>query len=196
MSESAVAEKPTIQSLKRGPKRASELDSRKLQVDQKRTLRLPGVEKSVDEFREESTIVKVDDALMLEEKNRLELEAFLNDPVKILIHRSNEKNFAPKCTDLISINGIPAEVLTEKGWMRIGYLPRGKAIIVKRKYIEILAKARLEGFQTVVSQPNPNEDPINEVQSTNTYTLPFSVLEDRNQPKGAEWLEKLMQAQA
>lgn len=194
MSESAVAEKPTIQSLKRGPKRASELDSRRLQVDPKRTLTLPGVNESLDEFREESTIVSSDPALQM--KERQALEAFLNNPVKILIHRSNEKNFAPKCTDLVSINGVPAEILSDKGWIRVGYLPRGKAIVVKRKIVEILAKARLEGFQTEVMQQNPNEDPINNINSNNTYTLPFSVLEDRNQPKGAEWLEKLMQAQA
>lgn len=194
MSESAVAEKPTIQSLKRGPKRASELDSRRLQVDPKRTLTLPGVNESLDEFREESTIVSSDPALQM--KERQALEAFLNDPVKILIHRSNEKNFAPKCTDLVSINGVPAEILSDKGWIRVGYLPRGKAIVVKRKVVEILAKARLEGFQTEVTQQNPNEDPINNINSNNTYTLPFSVLEDRNQPKGAEWLEKLMQSQA
>ena len=194
MSESAVAEKPTIQSLKRGQKRASELDSRRLQVDPARKLVLPGVTDSADQFREESTIVESDPALQMTE--RQSLEAFLNDPVKILIHRSNEKNFAPKCTDLVAINGVPAEILSEKGWIRIGYLPRGKAIVVKRKVIEILAKARLEGFQTEVMQQNPNEDPINTINSSNTYTLPFSVLEDRNQPKGAEWLEKLMQAQA
>ena len=194
MSESAVAEKPTIQSLKRGPKRASELDSRRLQVDPKRTLTLPGVNESLDEFREESTIVSSDPALQM--KERQALEAFLNDPVKIIIHRSNEKNFAPKCTDLVSINGVPAEILSDKGWIRVGYLPRGKAIVVKRKVVEILAKARLEGFQTEVTQQNPNEDPINNINSNNTYTLPFSVLEDRNQPKGAEWLEKLMQSQA
>ena len=194
MSESAVAEKPTIQSLKRGPKRASELDSRRLQVDPKRTLTLPGVNESLDEFREESTIVSSDPALQM--KERQALEAFLNDPVKILIHRSNEKNFAPKCTDLVSINGVPAEILSDKGWIRVGYLPRGKAIVVKRCVIERLAAARLEGFQTEVMQQNPNEDPINNINSNNTYTLPFSVLEDRNQPKGAEWLEKLMQSQA
>lgn len=194
MSESAVAEKPTIQSLKRGPKRASELDSRRLQVDPKRTLTLPGVNESLDEFREESTIVSSDPVLQM--KERQALEAFLNDPVKILIHRSNEKNFAPKCTDLVAVNGVPAEMLTEKGWLRVGYLPRGKAIVVKRYVVERLAAARLEGFQTEVMQHNPNEDPINNINSNNTYTLPFSVLEDRNQPKGSEWLEKLMQAQA
>lgn len=194
MSESAVAEKPTIQSFKRGPKRASELDSRRLQVDPKRTLTLPGVNESLDEFREESTIVATDPSLQM--KERQALEAFLNDPVKILIHRSNEKNFAPKCTDLVAVNGVKAEILSEKGWISVGYLPRGKAIVVKRYVVERLAAARLEGFQTEVMQHNPNEDPINNINSNNTYTLPFSVLEDRNQPKGAEWLEKLMQSQA
>jgi hypothetical protein len=73
----------------------------------------------------------------------------------------------------------------------MGYLPRGKAITVKRKYVEVLARARYDSFQTEVLQP-VNEDPINNVNSIANYTLPFQMIKDEHQPEGQEWLEKLL----
>lgn len=179
----------TIESLKRSrPARAKELDSRDLQQPVKRSVTLPGLDESVDDHEH---IVKLDSEL---NDPQLKEEAFLNEPVTILINRSMEKGFAPKCTDLISINGIWAEMLVNGKWIRIGYLPRGKAITVKRKYVEILARARCDSFQTEVLQP-VNEDPINNVSSVANYTLPFQMIKDENQPKGQEWLEKLLASQ-
>lgn len=176
----------TIESLKRArAPRAKEIDSRDLQSPVKRTVTLPGVDESMDEH---AHIVKVDKEL---NDPALKEEAFLNEPVTILINRSMEKNFAPKCTDLIAINGIWAEMLVNGNWARIGYLPRGRAITVKRKYVEVLARARYDSFQTEVLQP-VNEDPVNNVNSIANYTLPFQMIKDENQPAGQEWLEKLL----
>lgn len=176
----------TIESLKRGrPARAKELDSRDFQKTTKRTVTLPGVDESLDTHEH---VVKVDSEL---NDDAFHDEAFLNEPVTILINRSHEKNFAPKCTDLVAINGIWAEMLVNGEWLRIGYLPRGRAITIKRKYVEVLARARYDSFQTEVLQP-VNEDPINNVTSIANYTLPFQMIKDDNQPKGQEWLEKLL----
>lgn len=176
----------TIESLKRGrPARAKELDSRDLQQPVKRTVTLPGVEDSLDEH---AHVVKIDKEI---NDPALKEEEFLNEPVTILINRSMEKNFAPRCTDLIAINGVWAEMLVNGRWLKMGYLPRGKAITIKRKYVEVLARARYDSFQTEVLQP-VNEDPINNVSSVANYTLPFQMIKDENQPKGQEWLEKLL----
>lgn len=178
----------TIESLRR-PKRKSELDSRETRESVTTKHRLPGVGESEDQLREER-IVKVDEATM---PKNFDLFAFLEEPVKILVHRSHEKNFAPKCTDYIAINGVPVDILTPKGWVKVGYLPRGQAVTIRRKYVEVLAKAHQETFQTNVVRP-VGEDPINELSSTKSYTLPFSVMYDAN-PRGAEWLEGLLAQQ-
>lgn len=178
----------TIESLKRARMSKKEIDSRDLQSPVKRTVTLPGVEETL----EHSHVVKVDSEL---NDKALKAEEFLNEPVTILINRSMEKNFAPRCTDLIAINGIWAEVLVNGNWVRMGYLPRGKAITVKRKYVEVLARARYDSFQTEVLQP-VNEDPINNVNSIANYTLPFQMIKDEHQPEGQEWLEKLLANQA
>lgn len=186
MSEAVTEKKPTIQSLKRGPKRKSELDSRDLMgKPAQKTIALPGVGEGHAEI---SNVVKVDKEMNDE---RLKEEAFLNEPVTILINRSTEKNFAPKCTDLIAINGVWAEMLTPRGWVQMGFLPRGKPITTKRKYVEVLARARFDSFNTEVIQP-VNEDPITNVTSIANYTLPFQMIRDDNQPKGGEWLAKLL----
>lgn len=183
---------PTIQDLKR-PKRAAELDSQVRGTPVKKTL-LPGVNDSVDEYRE-SRVEQLDPALILTEaENLLEMEKFMNEPVKIIIHRSHEKNFAPKVTDLVSINGVPAEVLTAKGWIRMGYLPRGVAIVVKRKVVEVIARSRIDSVNTEVERP-VGEDPINRTVETISYTLPFQLLEDQNREKGPAWFETLMAQQ-
>lgn len=114
---------------------------------------------------------------------------FNEEPVKILIHRSNEKN-PPICTDYIAINGIAAEMLFRNGWVPIGYLPRGFAIITKRKYVGVLASSKQDTIRTDVTE-RPNEDPVNRVERSTIQTMSFSVLEDRN-PKGQVWLERLI----
>ena len=176
----------TIESLKRArAPRSKEIDSRDLQSPVKRTVTLPGVGESIDDH---SHVVKIDSEL---NDKALKEEEFLNEPVTILINRSMEKNFAPRCTGLIAINGIWAEMLVNGNWVRVGYLPRGRAITVKRKYVEVLARARYDSFQTEVLQP-VNEDPINNVNSIANYTLPFQMIKDEHQPEGQEWLEKLL----
>lgn len=184
----------SIQDMKARPKKASELESELLRKTTVKRHVLPGVEGSVDKFREEM-VDSFDPALVLDEaENLLKMEAFMNEPVEIMIHRSHEKNFAPNVTDLISINGVPAEVLGPKGWMRMGYLPRGQRIIVKRKVVEVIARCRIDSVNTEVERPM-NEDPINRITSTTTYSLPFQLVHDKNTEMGPEWFDKLMNTQ-
>lgn len=182
----------SIQEMKSRPKK--ELESELLRKASVKKQVLPGVDESVDQFREER-IDALDPALVLDEAdNLLKMESFMNEPVEIIIHRSHEKNFAPKVTDLISINGVPAEVLGPKGWMRMGYLPRGQRIIVKRKVVEVIARCRIDTVHTSVEQP-PDANPINHVETTRTYALPFQLVHDQNVEMGPEWFDKLMNTQ-
>lgn len=182
----------SIQEMKARPKK--EFESEILRKASAKKQVLPGVDESLDKFRDEQ-VDTLDPALVLDEAdNLLKMEAFMNEPVEIIIHRSHEKNFAPKTTDLIAINGVWAEVLGPKGWMRLGYLPRGQRIVVKRKIVEVIARCSIDSVNTNVEQL-PDADPINRIEKTRTYALPFQLVHDKNTEMGPEWFEKLMNAQ-
>lgn len=179
----------TIESMRK-PKRKYELDSREGRENHTQTMTLPGADESLDEVREDR-ITQADAAMRMKDFDEI---AFLEEPVKIILNRSHEKNFAPRCTDYIAIQGIPVDILTNRGWVKVGFLERGVPIIIRRKFVEVLARAHQESFQTEVIQP-VNEDPITKVTSTRAYTLPFHLVEDRNHEHGPEWFEKLMAQQ-
>lgn len=124
-------------------------------------------------------------------KSELDKIAFNEEPMTILIHRSHEK-FSPRCTDLISINGVKAEMLLRQGWTQMGYLPRGQAFITKRKYVEVIATSKMDTIHTDV-EDLPNGEKRNLVDRIVTATCTFSVIEDKN-PSGAEWLARLLTA--
>ena len=124
-------------------------------------------------------------------KNDLDALAFNEEPMTILIHRSNEK-FSPRCTDLIAIQGVKAEMLFRNGWVPMGYLPRGQAFVTKRKYVEALAGAKMDTIHTSV-EDMPGGETRNLVDRIVSATCTFSVIEDKN-PLGAEWLARILQA--
>jgi len=76
----------------------------------------------------------------------------------------------------------------------MGYLPRGRSIITKRKYVEVLARAKQDTVNTTVIERD-NEDPQNFVERITTSTMSFTILQDKN-PKGGEWLERLVRSRS
>ena len=173
--------------VRRQPKAKSELTNQNFPIDQKPAMVMPPIDEPVE--REPDIIVAMDPL----EKSTLDALAMAEDPITILIHRSVEK-FSPPTTDYIAINGIPAEQLFRNGWVRMGYLPRGKSLITKRKYVEVLARAKQDAINTTVIERD-NEDPQNFVERITTSTMSFTILEDKN-PKGAEWLERLVRSRS
>ena len=171
-------------------KRASELDSRSVQQEQRETVQ-------IDRLADKPEyIIKADQPL-----NDLDFDSikFAEDPIKILIHRSVDPKFSPNCTDYIACNGKPAEMLFKNGWVAMGYLPRGVPFYTKRKYVEIIAKTKMTNWSTRVEEKahaSEREDPfINYTDPATSHILPFSLLEDKN-PKGAEWLTLLLRQEA
>lgn len=114
--------------------------------------------------------------------------AFNEEPVTIRIERSSEK-FAPKVVDAWC-NGKGAEVLVNGRWLELGYLPIGSPVTTKRKYVEILARSKVDTVATRV-EDRDSEHPTNLVERSTSSRAPFSVIEDRN-PKGAAWLTGLV----
>lgn len=181
-----VAEKPAV--VRRAPKRATEFDTRSVTPEQ----RAPILMAPIDQPQERpSTVQPVD-----REMKDLDFDAiqFAEDKLLIIIHRGHDPKFSPMCTDYVAVNGVPAEILYKNGWIRSGYLPRGIAFYTKRKYVEVLARSKMDTISTRVVERD-NEDPQNYTDPVTTATLPFSVLEDKN-PKGAEWLTLLLRLQA
>lgn len=114
--------------------------------------------------------------------------AFNEEPITIRIERSAEK-FAPNVVDCWC-NGKGAEMLVNGRWVETGYLPVGAPVTTKRKYVEILARSKIDSVQTKV-EDRDSEKPINLIERFTSSKSPFSVLEDRN-PKGAAWLTSLV----
>lgn len=113
---------------------------------------------------------------------------FNEEPVTILIHPSREKN-APSVIDCW-VNGKGAEVWIRGAWVALCWLPINHECIVKRKYIEVLARASIDTITTDV-QDATVEYPENKIVRVTSALCTFSVLEDVS-PKGREWLRRIM----
>lgn len=116
--------------------------------------------------------------------------AMAEEPVTIMIEPSPEEN-APIVVDCW-VNGKGAEVLDPRSgkWMELGCLPIGGAITTKRKYVEVIARAKIEVHRTMhddMSAANPN----NYLRTSTSRKAVFSVIHDAN-PKSREWLTRLI----
>ncbi len=101
--------------------------------------------------------------------------AFLEEPVTIIVSESTDPNAEDPIS--VGING------------RQVFIRRGEPVIVKRKYVEKLARAKRESF----SQNLQNTDPqrYNRLNMHTALIYPFTVIEDRN-PAGHAWLRKIL----
>jgi hypothetical protein len=191
---STTAEKPEKlerkrQTLKRASDLKKEFDSRSVKMDQKAPIDM-GSDLTDPINREPDIFVPENDVL----PEDLDLLAFNEEPVTILIHKSQEMKFQPKTTDLICVNGIKAEMLLRRGWVQIGYLPRGVPFITKRKYVEQLAHAKVDHISTE-HEGTEVERPKNFTNIVTSAACTFSLIEDKN-PRGVAWLTSLLRNQA
>jgi len=159
-----------------------EFSTEEMQLGQSAPIILP---EEGEEIVRGETILPVDSP---EGMNYAEDLAFMEEPVTIRIEPTAEKNASPvvECW----VNGVGAEVEMEGRWVRLGFLPVGTPVTTRRKYVEVLARAKTETFTNNVMEM-PGQDPVNSIQRFNSSRAPFSVLRDAN-PRGYEWLSKLM----
>lgn len=115
--------------------------------------------------------------------------AFNEEPVTIRLEPSSEKN-APTAYP-IWVNGKGCEVWSEQHnrWLEMIYIPVGVIITTKRKYVEVMVRAKLDRVETEVREPE-SENPNNIVKRFTSAVHSFSIIEDRN-PKGVDWLTEL-----
>jgi hypothetical protein len=113
--------------------------------------------------------------------------AFMEEPVTIRLEPSSDKNAAMAFP--IWVNGKPAEVFQNNRWDEIGYLPVGRVLVVKRKVLEVIIRAKTDTVHTEIRDMD-QERPNNVVQRFTSPVHSFSVIEDRN-PRGPAWITEL-----
>jgi len=116
---------------------------------------------------------------------------FAEEPVTILIYPSREKN-APIVVDCW-VNGKGAEVFVNGQWHAFNCLPVNIAVTTKRKYVEVLARSKIDTINTMVDDATV-ENPANRINRVTSSSAVFTVIGDTN-PKGVEWLKRLMTQQ-
>lgn len=121
------------------------------------------------------------------DKEQLAKLAFNEEPVTIRIEPSTEKNAATHI--YCAVNGIGCEVLINGQWIQMLYVPVGQMLTIKRKYIEVLARAKSDQITTRHDDVGA-EFIDNRVVRVTSAVCAFSVIEDKN-PKGAAWLTEL-----
>jgi hypothetical protein len=134
----------------------------------------------------EGQVVRGDESI-LKDKEYAERLAMGEEPVTIEITPSTEEN-APTWYPAW-VNGRGAEMLMNGKWRTVTFLPVGGPITTKRKYVEVLARAKTDNIKTKHDEANVAM-PQNTVTRTTSAVANFVVLEDSN-PRGVEWLREL-----
>ena len=160
-----------------------ELNTQDAKIEQKGAI--------ADEILDRAGIVRADEDLMDAIANDL---SFMEQPVKIIIARSNEKN-APSAY-FCAVNGHNPEVLVNGKWRTqpVPYLPVGEELTLKRKYVEVLLAAKIDDVDTYHQAPaeaDPRTGYIRQNISRKTSAFAtFSILEDRD-PRAQAWFSEL-----
>ncbi len=121
------------------------------------------------------------------DKDMLEELAFNEEPVTIRLEPTAEKN-APTSFP-VWVNGKGCEVFQNGRWYEIAYIPVGQVVITKRKYVEVIIRAKIDTLMTEVSEPE-SENPNNRIKRFTSAVHSFSIIEDKN-PAGVAWLTEL-----
>ncbi len=109
-------------------------------------------------------------------KNDFDEMMFMEELVKIRVEPLQEKN-PRKIIDLY-VNG------------KAEWVPIGRPWIMRRKFVEVLARSKPMSVQTKHESAEESLNPQNEVIRTTSSQFPFSVLQDSE--RGINWLNALM----
>lgn len=115
--------------------------------------------------------------------------AFMEEPVTIRLEPSSDKNAAGAFP--VWCNGRAAEVFINGRWHEYsgGYLPVGQVLTTKRKYLEVIIRAKIDTVHTKIQEMD-SERPHNRIDRFTSPVHSFSIIEDRN-PGGAQWVAEL-----
>lgn len=110
------------------------------------------------------------------DKKWAEMMQFAEDLIEVTVHTTSEKNAEPFV--LVACNGINQ------------YFVRGQKQAVKRKFVEVLARAKQTNYENQqIKMDNGEETYIYPARTALRY--PFTVHNDPN-PKGIDWLKSVL----
>lgn len=139
---------------------------------------------SDDPSKYDGDIVLVDKPLTKEWAEAME---FNEEPVTIRLEPSTDK-FASNVFE-VRVNGKGAEMLIGGQWKEVTYLPVGVELTTKRKYVEVIIRAKIDTITTETGNAN-EENPRNLVKRATTAIHSMSIVNDPN-PKGPAWATEL-----
>lgn len=175
-----MSKSPTI-----AKRTTQEFDSRSITPEPEPEIHMP----ADGEFkRPESVITKLSGIDVT--PDYLDTLAFFEGGVKVIFHESGVQFAAPwvECSN----NGTGFELLHDGKWLKVGQVPVNEEVIVKRKYLDTLGRARETALRTEVVN-RPNEDPINRLTRSTMQKYPFSVVDHMTDHKRSiAWLTELM----
>jgi len=121
------------------------------------------------------------------DKDYAEALAFMEEPVTVLIQPSAEKN-APTMYPIWA-NGKGVEIHLDNRWHEVTYLKVGVQYVIKRKYLEVMLRAK-QDFVTH-DAPEATENPENRVSRRTSSLANITIIADAN-PKGPAWVTELL----
>lgn len=113
--------------------------------------------------------------------------AFMEEPVKIRLEPSADENASPWLS--VWVNGKGAEVLLNDRWVEFKHLPIGEQLTTKRKYVEVILRAKT----TRVTTPDMNQAAHvaeqNRLSRSTTPVNSLSIFEDSS--RGNAWASEV-----
>jgi hypothetical protein len=141
------------------------------QIGQRRERRIP----ITGEARIESDDIEVIDRVP--PQDTLKTLAFMEELVTVVVHKSHEKN--------------AEAVVTIWNDGRSQPFVRGVPNMVKRKFVECLARAKLTVFDQDVHVDRSTGEGVNRMIPNTGLKYPFDVIQDKN-PRGRAWLQSIL----
>lgn len=108
-------------------------------------------------------------------KDIVEYEKFMQEPLVIQLHTSNDPNAYP---------WVPLGINGEEKW-----IPRGIPVRLRRKFVERLAQAQSTTYKTVENADKASDSGFVERRTTG-HDFPFDVIHDPNK-LGRRWLQRM-----
>lgn len=162
-----------------------ELHTDNVRIQQKADIVMPSLGDNFDLVGDrEPEIILVDS---LPSKDYQDELSFNEEPVTIRLEPSADKNAAAFFP--VWVNGKGCEILRNGRWNEEAYIPVGRVITIKRKYVEVIIRVKIDTVSTAHDDATV-ERPINKVNRFTSAVHSFSVIEDKN-PLGVAWLTEL-----
>lgn len=102
---------------------------------------------------------------------------FMEEPIDVMIHESTDP--AAEMVPEVFHNGVPQRFI------------RGKVQTVKRKFIEVLARAKKTTFKQEIYADRLTGDAVQRMIPQSALQYPFQIVSDPN-PRGPAWLRKVL----